>query len=156
MPGDRALVAQQRVQVARLVEQLRELVERGRRIGVGAERGHGLVGRHGVRREQLRPGALLGAELAQPQLAAVLEPHEDPRRAVAQRGARVEQLKAPGRHEVDQQRQVARPRPPSILPMRADAVELAPGERVERGIERLQRHEARGQRRLHSCAGDAC
>ena len=51
--------------------------------------------------QQLRPRALLGAELAQPQLAAVLEPHQEPRGAVAQRRALVEQLQPAGRHQVD-------------------------------------------------------
>ena len=40
--------------------------------------------------------ALLGAELAQAQLAPVGQPHEQPRGAIAQRGALVEELQAPG------------------------------------------------------------
>ena len=69
--GDVALVAQQRVQVARLVEQRGELVERRRRPGLGPEAWRPSRPRRLVGRQQLRPGALLGPELAQPQLAAV-------------------------------------------------------------------------------------
>ena len=76
-------IAQQRVEVARLVEQLGELVERRRRRRVRTERGDRLVRSHGVGRKQLRPRALLRAELAQAKLAAVLEPDQDARGAVA-------------------------------------------------------------------------
>ena len=105
--GDRPLVAQQRMQVARLVDQRRELLERRRGPGLGPERRDHLVLGDRVRRQQLRPGPLLGAELAQPQLAPVLEPDQEPRGPVAQRGPLVEDLQPPGRHQVDQQRQVA-------------------------------------------------
>jgi len=71
--GDRALVAEQRVEVAWLVEQRRELVGRRRGKGVGPERGHRLVVGDRVRVQQLRPGALLGAELAKAQLAVAGE-----------------------------------------------------------------------------------
>src|SRR5204863_8360966 len=76
-PGDRALVAEQRVEVARLVDQLRELLERRSRPGLWAERGHGLVFVHRRRSQQLAPRALLRAELAQPELAAVVDPEQD-------------------------------------------------------------------------------
>ena len=58
-------------------------------------------------RQQLGPGALLGAELAQPQLAPVVEPDQQPRGAVAQRGALVPELQPSGRHQVDQHDQLA-------------------------------------------------
>ena len=57
--------------------------------------------------QQLDPGRLLGAELAQAQLAAVGDAHEQPRRAVARAGALVEELQAPGAHEVHEQHEVA-------------------------------------------------
>ena len=61
-----------------------------------------------VRRgSSLRPRPLLGAELAQAQLAPVLEPDQQPRGAVAQRRALVPQLQPPGRHQVDQHDQLA-------------------------------------------------
>ena len=62
---DRPLVAQQRVQVARVADPLGELLERRHRICLWAERGHGVVGVDLVDRQQLGPRALLGAELAQ-------------------------------------------------------------------------------------------
>ena len=105
MPGDHPLVAEHRVEVARLVDPLGELLERRRRPGLGAERGDHLVASDLGRAQQLRPGALLGAELAQAQLASVGEPDQHPRGAVAKRGALVEHLQAAGRHQVDEQGQ---------------------------------------------------
>ena len=53
---------------------------RRRRPRLGAERRDHLVAlRRSPARQQLRPGALLGAELAQPQLAPVGEPDQHPR-----------------------------------------------------------------------------
>ena len=63
-----------------------------------------------ARAQQLRPGALLGAELAQAQLAAVGEPDQDPRAAILERRPLVEDLQPPGGHQVDQQRQRLRRR----------------------------------------------
>jgi hypothetical protein len=88
--GDIALVAEQGVEVAGLGDQSGELIEWRRRPGFGPEPGGGLVVVHGVARQQLRPGSLLGAELAQAQLAAVLEADQDSRGTVLQRGAFVE------------------------------------------------------------------
>ena len=67
--GDRALVAQERVQGSRRVEHRAER----RRVGprFGAERGERLVLLERIRAQQLDPGGLLGAELAQAQLASV-------------------------------------------------------------------------------------
>src|SRR5919107_4616473 len=85
--GDRALIAQKRVEVARLVEEAHHLIEWGRRVGVGAEGGDVVLGRDLLSLQQLGPRPPLRAELAQPQLAAVLEPDQDARRAVAERRA---------------------------------------------------------------------
>jgi hypothetical protein len=63
-PGDVFLVAQQRVQVSRLVDRRGEVGERGRGPGFRAEAGDHPVLPHRVDWQQLRPGALLGAELA--------------------------------------------------------------------------------------------
>ena len=73
--------------------------ERGRRRGRASPRPRR---RHASDGQQLRPGALLGAELAQPQLAPVVEADQQPRGAVAQRGAPVPELKATRGHQVDQ------------------------------------------------------
>ena len=154
MPAIVALVAQQRVEVAGLVEQRRELLERRRRVGVRARASPPPRPRDLVGGQQLRPGALLGAELAQAQLAAVVEPDQQPRGAVAQRRALVEQLQPAGRHQVDEQRQVAG-LDDEHLADAPHAVQLAAGERVERRVERLQRDHARRQRGLDARARDA-
>ena len=52
--------------------------------------------------QQLRPGALLGAELAQAKLAPVGEPDQHPGGAIAKRGALLEHLEAARRHQVDE------------------------------------------------------
>ena len=98
--------------------------------------------------------ALLGAELAQAQLAAVGEPDQHPRGAVAQRRPLVEQLQPPGRHQVDQQGERARAvagrtRPTGILPIRRTPVDPArrPARRAA-GLEGLQRGHPGRQRRL--------
>ena len=97
--GDHVLVAEQRVQRPRLVEQL----EQRRRIGprLGAERGERVLVVEVRRSQHLDPRPLSGAELAQAQLAPVGEPQQEPRRPVAQRRARVEQLQPAGRHQMD-------------------------------------------------------
>ena len=122
--------------MAWLVEQAGELVRRRGRQGVRPERGHRVVLDHGLAAEQLRPGALLGAELLQAQLPTVLDPNEHPRGPVAQRGALVEQLQPSGGHQVDEQREL-----PGVdgehLADPADASDLEAGERVERWIEGL-------------------
>ena len=132
----------------------RQLVDRRGRVGVGAQRRHRLVLCHRVGGQQLRPRALLRAELAQPQLPAVLEPHQDPRGAVAQRRSAVEELEPAGRHQVDEQRQVAG-LDGEHLADAAHAVQLTAGERLERRVERLQGDEPRRERRLHARARDA-
>ncbi len=66
------------MEVAGLVDQLGELLEWRARPRLGAERRDRLVLLDRVGREQLRPGPLPGSELAQPQLAAVGEPDQDP------------------------------------------------------------------------------
>ena len=93
------------MQVARLVDPPRELLQRRRRPGLGPERGDHLVAVDLAGAQQLRPGALLGAELAQAKLAAVGEPDQHPGGAVAKRGALVEHLQAARRHQVDEQGQ---------------------------------------------------
>jgi hypothetical protein len=59
-------VAQQRVEVTGLVDRLSELLQMRGGPGVWAERRHQLVLVDLVPRQELRPGGLLGAELAQP------------------------------------------------------------------------------------------
>ena len=120
----------------------------------GPERGHELVLVELARREELRPGALLGAELAQAKLAAVAEPDQEPRAAIAQRGALVIELEPPGGHQVNQHHELARV-DCQHLAHAADAGELDPGEGVERRVERLHGHHARGERGLHLRAAHA-
>jgi hypothetical protein len=153
-PGDGALVAQQRVEMARLVEQLRHLIDGRRGVRVRPERRDPLVVRDRLRREQLRPRPLLRAELAQPQLAAVLEPHQDPRGAVAERRAVVEQLQPAGRHQVHEQGHLTG-LDGEHLADPAHPVQFPAGERVERRVERLERDEPGRERRFHARAGDA-
>ena len=81
--------------MAGLVEQGGELFERRRRVGVGSQRAHGLVLLELVGRQQLGPGPLLGAELAQAELRPTREAHEHARGAVARPGPLVEHLQAP-------------------------------------------------------------
>src|SRR6185312_14539108 len=82
--GDGALVAQQGMKVTGLVEQGRELLQRGWWKGVRAERGHGLVVAHLIGGQHLGPRALLCSELPQPELTVAGEAEEQPRAAVAQ------------------------------------------------------------------------
>ena len=114
----------------------------------GPERGDHLVLGDRVGRQQLRPGALLGPELAQPQLAAVLEPDQHPRGAVFGRGPFVEDAQSAGRHQVDQQRQVAEldHRHLADPPHPAD---LAPDQRFQRRVEGLHHVHPRRQGRFH-------
>ena len=93
------------MQVPRLGDLPASSDERRRRPRFGAERRDHLVRLHRVGGHQLRPGALLGAELAQPQLAAVGQPDEHPGCAVAQRGTLVEDLEPACRHQMDQHRE---------------------------------------------------
>ena len=103
-------------------------------------------------RQQLRPGALLRPELAQAQLAAVLEPDQHPRGAVFERGALVVAAQPPGRHQVDQQGEVAEldHRHLADPPHRG---QLAAGQRVERRVEGLHHVHPGRQRRFHRRAG---
>jgi hypothetical protein len=146
-PGHNALVAQQRVEVARLVHALGEVVLVGGGPRVGAEGGHGLVVVDLGGREQLGPGALLGAELAQAQLPPVLEPHEQARGAVPQRGPVAPQLEPPGGHEVHEQRELSR-LDHEHLPRAPHPRQLAARERLERRVEGLHRDHPRGERGL--------
>ena len=82
------------------------VLERRRGPGLRPERRDHLVLVDGVGRQQLRPGPLLGPELAQPQLPPVLQPHQHPRRPVFRRCPLVEDPQPPRRHQVDQQGQV--------------------------------------------------
>jgi hypothetical protein len=68
--------------VARLVDPRPELVWRGGRKRVRPERGDRLVVGQLLAAKQLRPGALLSAELPQPELAAVGDAEEDARASV--------------------------------------------------------------------------
>ena len=102
----------------------------------------------GRRVEQLDPCRLLGPELAQAQLAPVLEPHQQPRGPVARRRALVEQLQAAGGHQVQQQREIAADVDDEVLADPPHARDGTPGERAERRVERLQRVDAGRQRRL--------
>jgi hypothetical protein len=113
------------VQVARLGDPLGEDLERRSRPRIGAELLDCLVVLELIGRQQLRPGSLLGAELAQAQLAPVRDPDEQARGSVAQRGASVPELKAARGHQVDQEREVAGlddqhlPRPPDTRDLAA-------------------------------------
>ena len=150
-PGDRPLIAEQGVQVPRLVEQLRELLDRRRRPGLGPERGDHLMARDLAGGQQSGPGPLFGPELPQAQLLSFTEPDQDPRRLVAERCALVEQLQPPGGHHVDEQRQrraVALELDDRHLPDPPDLGHRHPRERVERRVERLHRDHPRRQRRL--------
>ena len=80
------------MEVARLVEKGGELVGGRRGERVRTESVHRWVGGNVVLSQQLGPGPLLGAELAQAQFAPVLETQQHSRGAVAKRGSRVEQL----------------------------------------------------------------
>jgi hypothetical protein len=66
-------------------------------------------------------------------------------------GAPVEELEPAGRHQMDEQREIA-DSTASILPIRRTPSSSPPGERVERRVERLERDEPRRQRRLHARA----
>ena len=78
------LVAQQRVQRARRVEQLLSRAPPpGSGHASGPSVGERLVLLELAGAQQLHPRGLLGAELAQAQLAAVVEADEQPRGAVA-------------------------------------------------------------------------
>ena len=83
------------------------------------------------------------------------EPHEDARRPVAKRCPLVEELQAPGRHEVNEHRDAiagavrGRELDHGHLPHPPDAGDSPPRERRQRRIDRLQGHHARGKRRLH-------
>ena len=139
---------------ARLVERLRELWHGRGGPRLGAEGGDHLVLFGLALAQELRPRALLGAELAKAQLAPVREADEDARGAVAKRGALVEDLKAPRRHQVDEE--VKAPCSSSArrnwtdghLPVAGRARDFHAGQRAQRRVERLERHHARRERRL--------
>ena len=92
--GDHVLIPEERVQRPRHVKELGER----RRVGprLRSERGDRVLGVNRVGAQQLHPRALFGPELAQAELAAVLEPDEQPGSLVTQRGTRIEQLQATG------------------------------------------------------------
>src|SRR5512139_2307000 len=91
------------MEVARLADPLGELTQRRARPGVGTERGDQLVIGDRIASQELRPGRLLRAELAQAQLPSIGEAYQDARASVAQRGSLVEYLEPARRHQVDQQ-----------------------------------------------------
>ena len=142
------------MQVARLVEQRGELLELRRGQGIGAERGHRLVRAPPIGGHQLRPGTLLGAELAQAQLALAREPDQESRGAVAQRGALVVELEPPGRHQVHEHHELAG-LDREHLADPANALQLAAGEGVEGRVEGLHGDHAGSERGLDLRAGDA-
>ena len=146
------LVAQNAVQRAGALggEQLAQR----RRVGprLRPERRERVVGRDVLRAQDLDPRALARAELAQAQLVAVGEPDEQPRGAIAQRGALVEELQAPGRHEVHEQGEVAGEVDHDVLADPPHAGDGGALDRVQRRVEGLQRVDARGERRLHDDA----
>src|SRR5215211_5229800 len=127
------------MQVARLVDRARQPFERRRRPRLRTERRDHLVGVDLGGGKQLGPGPLLGAELAQAQLAAAGEPHQHPRAAVLQRRSLVEQLEPAGRHQVDEQRELARLDDGHLADPAHTRDPLA-GERIERRVEALHRH----------------
>ena len=130
MPAIVALVAQQGVEVARLVDQLGELLERRRRPGLGPERRDHLVLVDLVARQQLRPGRCLVPNSRRRSSRPSASRIRTRERAVLERGALVEELQPPGRHQVDQQGErlapfAGRSRRASILPIRRDALDPA-------------------------------
>jgi len=156
------------VQVARLVDRLGQALGRRRGPGLGAQGGDQLVALDPAGREQLDPGALVGAELAQAQLAPVGEPDQDPRATVPRRGALVEDPQPPGRHQVHEQLQRALADRPGADARRGVRSELhrehlsdPPGagdrhsrQRRERRVDRLHRHHPRRDRRLDLGPGE--
>ena len=73
------------MEVARLIDRRGELGERRSRPGVRAQGGDRLVVGDLGGPKQLRPGRLLGPELAQPQFPVAVDPDEHPRGPVAER-----------------------------------------------------------------------
>ena len=148
MPAIGALVAEQRVEVARLVERARRrLVERRRRPGLRSQGGDHLVAGDLSGGHQLRPGALLGPELAQPQLTAVAEADKDPRAPVPQGCPLVEDLEPSRRHHVDEQGQLRLVAVAELddrhLADPPDPVDARADDRVERRLDALQGDHAR-------------
>ena len=151
IPAIVALVAEQRVEVARLVDRRAASSSSG---GAGQASGPRVATISSAGDlsggQQLRPGALLGPELAQPQLAAVAEADKDPRAPVPQRGPLVEDLQPSRRHHVDEQRQL---RPVAVAELDdrhladpPDPVDRSSDDRVERRLDALQRDHARRER----------
>jgi hypothetical protein len=112
---------------------------------------------------EFEPRALLGAELAQPQLAPVGQPDQHTRAPVLQRGALVEQLQAAGGHQVDEDRELAVELGDEHLADAPDPLEGAPLESREGRVDRLHGHHAgreggldlgTGERRPQSASGD--
>src|SRR3954464_4638392 len=146
--GDDVLVAQDAVQRPRALrgQQFAQRWRVGPRL---RPEGRKRVVVGDVRRAQdLDPRALARAEFAQAQLVAVRQADEQPRSAIAQRGALVEELQAPGRHEVHQQGEVAREVDDEVLAHAPHAGDGGALDRVQRRVEGLQRVDARRERRL--------
>jgi hypothetical protein len=146
-----ALIAQQRVQRPRRVQQ------RAERIGwvgpgLGAERRQRVVLLERGAAQQLRPSRLVGAELTQAQLATVVDAHQQPRGTVAQPGALVVELQPAGGHQVHQQREIVADVDDHMLADPPHAGDPLAVERRQRRIERLQRVDARRERRLDAGA----
>ena len=149
-PRDHLLVAQQRVQRARRLQQRAELGRVGPRLR--AERAQLLVGLDRLGAQQLDPRGLLGAELAQAQLAVSGQPPQHARGAVLHRAALVEQLQPPGAHQVREERQRLAGGRVEVeqqqLAAPAHAGERAAVGVVQRRVERLEHVQARRHDRL--------
>jgi hypothetical protein len=133
------------------VQSLGEVGRVGPRLGPEvAER---LVGGDGLGRQQLHPRALLGAELAQPQLAALGEPQADARGAVAHGGVLSEQLQAARAHQVHQQRETAGVEHQQLAAT-AEPLDRGTLEGAQRRVEGLERVDAGRDGRLDRLAGE--
>jgi hypothetical protein len=155
------LVAQERVQRPRLGQQLLER----RRVGPGlrAQRRERVVALEPVGGQELGPGALPGAELAQAQLAAVSQAHQHAGAAIARAGPAVEELQAAGGHEVDEEREPPLEVDDQMLPAPADGAQPPALQSVQRRVVGLQGIDAgrrggldvrTGDRRVNPPRGD--
>ena len=130
-----------------------------RRVGPGLrpERLQRRLGLEPVQRQQLDPGGLLGAELAQAQLSIAGEPDQHARGAVLHRRALLVDHHPARRHQVHEQRQ----RPERVglgleqeqLPAPAHVAEDGAVQRAQRRVERLEHVDPRRHHRLDRLAG---
>jgi len=118
----------------------------------GPELREHLVGLELAGAQELHPRRLLCPELAQSQLASwvvwIGYAHEQARRAVARPGALVEELHAPGAHEVHEQREVAGHVDDEVLADPPNARDRPAFERRQRRVERLERVDSGSERGL--------